>query len=735
MTLALAACNPGDAVEPDEAKHDEPTCLPAEVDTLEARLSPSTTGFGAALSTVRYSGMLNNNDASFMSIMVVGGASDSCTSSPCGYVSGGEVDVSTGELTGNRKELAPFTAGAFSAAVLGVDLMEPITDPSRGSFRHLAGGDEFLAGDPDPAGGPYSDVGRIHWFHVEYSGAFDAGEVSVFDKYRWVEGSDFSPAGLVSGADFGASLAAHRAPYGDQTDAVAVGAPGENAVYVLDVDPTWDSTVDPHEAEPFVDSLATLERITTADLTDCTPAAAISRFGASSLFHDLNGDGHPELIVGAPAAPGTSSGVGHVFVLKGLSSSPWVTATGCLSFINPNGGMNDEFGFSLAAGALRTGGDHDMLIAGSPGEVVDGFAEAGAFCKIALDDDDTSGNLVVDNAFISGGIECRSNPFPLQTGDVQRFGHALAVGNFMPLDRTGDDASDFATVEELAVGAPGGRPVRQVVKSSGEQVDGYTYENVAGAVDHGTVTVLRADNAGPLSFNAAHLAGTPSSAHHLAQFPAIPGVSGDSYGGGLATADLQRNGRHDLVIGAPDAVPGSRTTADGVLHVTRGTPSNGLQTGLSGIYTVTDAAMETLDARVLDFGLDGVSIAVEGFTMDVVDTTSSLCAIDDDGDGTDEFTGRVKFDLYSSLVPLDPAVHDSESNGYDLVLEIPAADAGVSGMTVSGKLWVVDTSPQDTIWYSLEEPEVDGSDPWTEDCAPTPSPNSLTFSSFATCEG
>jgi hypothetical protein len=746
----FGACSPGDQVLPDAPLNGDPTCIPDDIDESVPPASPTASRYGKSLAWVRYSGLVHNNVTNVFSQMAAGGApGTSCSGSPCGYVRGEKVDPGSGELTSEVYDFGAASAGTskvvvsgtgrFGSALAGVDLVSHYHDPDRsGPKDFVGGGDEILVGDPDPVSGAGDDTGRIHWFFSEYSGSIsDQGQAAAFDKYAWFEGGSFRPAGMASGAEFGAAVAARSSVYGTPTSAVAVGAPGQNTVYTLAVASGWTGTSGTPDgvvntATPFSDTGSTLDELIVSDLTDCTPAGAVSRFGDELLYHDLNGDAVPELIIGAPA-DSTGTKRGHVFVLKGVSTFPYYTPNGCLVLTNTNGGNDDEFGASLAAGAIMVDAAHRHLVIGSPGEVSGSIADAGGVCFVALGDDTSGGDLQLDTGLYANGVRCKSNPFPLTSGDVQRFGEAVAVGNYAPLDRTGQNSGKWAEIEEVAVGTPGGRQV-EIQGVSGTGVTTYEYQNVSSPVAYGTVTVFRSTEDGPKVFQPVGTGGAPKDHQDLAQVVDATAAAGYGFGGALLTANLENNTSPDLIIGAPTAVPTGRSAADGSFFVTRSSAGNGLNSGLSGNYDVTDIG-SSKTARLLDFGAEGVSVAIEGFEMEVRDTSEAPCTLDENADNIPEFNGEATFDLYTS--PADLA-GTSPTNKLTVPLEVPAAAVGgIQDMTVTVDLWIESGSggPNTVIKYELFEPMVDGDDPWpTRDCTPRISPNELDFSNYQVCE-
>ncbi|MBI4357498.1 MAG: FG-GAP repeat protein, partial [Gammaproteobacteria bacterium] len=403
-----------------------------------------------------------------------------------------------------------------------------------------------------------------------------------------------------------------------------------------------------------------------------TGMSATDWTGDSITSADVNGDGFAEVIVGAPQT--TTNPGGKVFMVYGQAS---FSASVDLSTLNGTNGvrfdgisagsnLGGSLGFSSSRVDVNGDGLEDMFL-GAPGG--DPSAE-------------TKGNAAGQAFVVFGKTSAYTHPFDISTLNgtngftVNGASGSDVLGKVSSGDINGDGFGD------LIVGADG--------------------RDVGANTDAGTVYVIYGKASGFAS--SIDLAGAFDGFR-------VEGLStGDRIGMSVASADINRDGFDDLIIGGPKVDVGANGDA-GKVYVIMGSGSLGTSVDLSALNgangfvvtgkTTNDEAGFSV-SRVGDFNADGFddffigawqadpdskADAGEGYVIygksGAYSATLSLSTFS----ATDGFTvrGGTAGDLAGSSVS---GGGDVNGDGFaDLIIGAPGGDPG--GRSAAGKSYVV----------------------------------------------
>ncbi len=239
------------------------------------------------------------------------------------------------------------------------------------------------------------------------------------------------------------------------------------------------------------------------------------QYGAALAAADFNGDGHDELVIGAPShstsasiANPTRGGTFYILTPSNNNRTEWnqTSASG------DSAEEGDQFGASFAVGDFNGDGHPDLAI-GAPGEDLGGnpfsMVDVGA---VSVMYNDGSG-LSADNALFLWQSDVNAGWNPHNASEAfDEFGYALASGDF---DNDGFD--------DLAIGTP--------------------YENL-------TINSTDYNNIGMAQLTPGSTTGITPTYRSIDLGPLNPD-NNQRRGFSLASGDFDKDGKADIAVGLP----------------------------------------------------------------------------------------------------------------------------------------------------------------------------------------
>ena len=455
-------------------------------------------------------------------------------------------------------------------------------------------------GNPNPAGSAAfgTSVAGIGDVNGDGIGDLIVGALGL-DKVSIISGKDQSvlrtigdPDGL-SGFQFGFSVVAVGDWDGDGVDDFAVSAPGALGVVPL------PCVLTPCPANPQWGRAFVISGATGAVIKKFVPPGETLQFGyAMTPLGDINGDGKPDLAIGAPML--TTNSVGSVYALSGVDGSQiWkATESGAgLSQTQPIA----SFGATLAALHDINGDGKTDLVVGAPFH------------------DDGTGKMSGAAYVLSGsdGTQIRSHA-PLQLSTEDRFG--VSVTNIG--DQNGDGKDDYMVGDSKA------SKVFLFSGADGSSLGAIASRQLNDSFGFAAATVSDFDGDGKVDFWISapdidhvylmNLAGT-----QLLDVP-DPMTGNKSFGHSLAaTRDLGGDKGLDLLVGAPAEVAGSGAaylvTVREDQPVANAGPDQTIECNRGGTVTLDGSASHDPDGESITYAwkqLSGttVSLTVSGAT-------------------------------------------------------------------------------------------------------------------------
>jgi len=376
------------------------------------------------------------------------------------------------------------------------------------------GYDDVASGVPGKDAPGAADAGALTVLYGASAGVNTAG------SQQFVPGVSALAGAAETGDAFGAAVVAGDFD-GDGYDDLAVGVPRED---------TGTNAVDGGAvilipgSESGLTALGSSERLSGASGRLAGTPESGDQLGATLAAGDFDADGRVDLAVGAPGEDVGPADAGAVVIARGSADGP--TESRALQLVSGSAGVagaaqaGDLLGASLATGDLDGDGTDDLAI-GSPGQDVGAATNAGQVIVVQGSPQGLDRSTSREVRSGAGGVSGRA-----ERDDV--FGASVAIGD------VGGDGP-----EDLIVGVPG---------------------EDAAAINDGAVTLVPGSATGPTGIGSRQFwsgsqgsAGTPQDDDLLAT--------------ALAAADVDGDGRSEILAGVPGKDIGRATNAGAVLVI------------------------------------------------------------------------------------------------------------------------------------------------------------------------
>jgi len=436
---------------------------------------------------------------------------------------------------------------------------------------------------------------------------------------------------------------------------------------------------------------------------------AADQFGASVAAGDFTGDLETDLIVGAPLAEpaGEASTTGIAYLLKGPLGSGVKTLDALASMVVYGEQTDDRLGSQVLGLNLNDTGPDDMVFAAPNADLPDEQRERGILYVM----------------FGSGSLPAEVELAQGDSADVTMAGNAGSSRFGTALDGGDIDGNGY---DEIVAGAPGGGSVLVIEgRSSFDPFIDLTYSSpalsISGSDSLGSVlqvndytgdgladiflgTPATAPSGKAYLVNGGPLTGASGSVPDLGRCIFSGDRTGDRLGQAVCLGDFVKDGKPDMIIGAPQA-EGEEGTDAGLVYIVKGGtpyltdlyPGYG-ESGIPADFDMEFWIRDDLTASEEDINLNTLEVYLSGYTFTAADfdTTGSV--------------GAEAIHVLLDIVPgtfLPNTAVDAEITGFDKAgNEIPTTQYVFHMLNDFTGPWLENIAPPDSSKYQPVQPEI-----------------------------